>query len=204
LGGPKSELSRGEQKSLQTDRIVLVPGPPEAIETVRWMYRTFVEERKSEREIADLLNARSHPQRSRPSLDARLGPSGPDQRKIHRQQCVESFVIQAEDEASAQRPEYMDPVAGFQILQGWFAVVVQPGRRFSIGVRQSLLLGTKAHSGPFVQPGSQSAKKGRRVARPSQSAQKGRGNQGFESVALSYRCAVEAAAKAGVVAGGLR
>lgn len=57
-GGAKSELSRGEHKSLQTDRVVLVPGPPEEIETVRWMYRTFVEERKSEREIADLLNAR--------------------------------------------------------------------------------------------------------------------------------------------------
>jgi len=26
-GNPKGELSRGEQKSLQTERVVLVPGP---------------------------------------------------------------------------------------------------------------------------------------------------------------------------------
>jgi DNA invertase Pin-like site-specific DNA recombinase len=57
-GTPKSELARGEHKSLQTDRVVLVPGPAEEIETVRWMYRTFVENGKPEREIAALLNAR--------------------------------------------------------------------------------------------------------------------------------------------------
>ena len=56
-GLTKSELKRGEQKSIQTDRVVLVPGPIEEIETVRWMYRTFVEDGKPEREIAALLNA---------------------------------------------------------------------------------------------------------------------------------------------------
>jgi DNA invertase Pin-like site-specific DNA recombinase len=55
-GASKSELARGEQKSLQTDRVVLVPGPSEETETVRWMYRTFVEDGKPEREIAQLLN----------------------------------------------------------------------------------------------------------------------------------------------------
>ena len=54
----KGELSRGEQKSIQTDRVVLMPGPPEEVETVRWVYRTFVESRQSERQIADTLNAR--------------------------------------------------------------------------------------------------------------------------------------------------
>jgi len=57
-GLTKSELKRGEQKSIQTDRVVLVPGPIEEIETVRWMYRTFVEDGKPEREIAALLNAK--------------------------------------------------------------------------------------------------------------------------------------------------
>lgn len=57
-GAPKGELARGEHKSIQTDRVVLVPGPPEEVETVRWMYRAFVEEGKAEREIADLLNTR--------------------------------------------------------------------------------------------------------------------------------------------------
>jgi DNA invertase Pin-like site-specific DNA recombinase len=57
-GGPKGELVRGEQKSIQTDRVILVPGPPEEIEMVRWMYETFVHEGVSEGEIASILNTR--------------------------------------------------------------------------------------------------------------------------------------------------
>jgi hypothetical protein len=57
-GAPKGELARGEHKSIQTDRVVLVPGPSDEVEMVRWMYRAFVEDGKPEREIADLLNAR--------------------------------------------------------------------------------------------------------------------------------------------------
>src|SRR5438874_12602293 len=44
-GERKGMLNRGEQKSIQTDRVILIPGPPEEVEIVRWMYRTFVEER---------------------------------------------------------------------------------------------------------------------------------------------------------------
>jgi DNA invertase Pin-like site-specific DNA recombinase len=54
----KGQLSRGEHKSIQTDRVVLTPGPPEEVETVRWMYRSFVKEGKPEREIANTLNDR--------------------------------------------------------------------------------------------------------------------------------------------------
>lgn len=57
-GIPKEELARGEQKSIQTDRVILVPGPPEEIETVNWMFRAFVEDGRHEREIANLLNGR--------------------------------------------------------------------------------------------------------------------------------------------------
>jgi len=57
-GAPKGELARGEHKSIQTDRVVLVPGPAKEIETVRWMYRAFVKEGKAEREIAEILNGR--------------------------------------------------------------------------------------------------------------------------------------------------
>src|ERR1700687_5524926 len=56
-GTAKSELTRGEHKSIQTDRVVLVPGPPEEIDTVRGMYRSFVDGR-IEREIANPLNER--------------------------------------------------------------------------------------------------------------------------------------------------
>ncbi len=57
-GAAKGELTRGEQKSIQTDRVILVPGPKEEVETVRSMYRAFVEDGRPEREIASLLNAR--------------------------------------------------------------------------------------------------------------------------------------------------
>ncbi len=57
-GAAKGELTRGEHKSIQTDRVVLVPGPAEEIDTVRWMYRSFVKQGKPEREIANILNER--------------------------------------------------------------------------------------------------------------------------------------------------
>ncbi len=57
-GEAKGTLKRGEHKSLQTDRVVLVPGPEYEIEVVRSVYRMVIEEGRTEREIADLLNAR--------------------------------------------------------------------------------------------------------------------------------------------------
>ena len=57
-GAQKGKLARGEHKSIQTDRVILVPGASVEIETVQWMYRAFVEEGKLEQEIADLLNSR--------------------------------------------------------------------------------------------------------------------------------------------------
>src|SRR5262249_26045552 len=60
-GNHKGVLARGEHKSIQTDRVILVPGEPLEIETVRWMYRAFVEEGKLEQEIADLLDTRQVP-----------------------------------------------------------------------------------------------------------------------------------------------
>jgi DNA invertase Pin-like site-specific DNA recombinase len=57
-GQPKGLLKRNEQKSLQTDRVILVPGPEEEIGIVRHMYQMFIKDGKSEREIAEYLNDR--------------------------------------------------------------------------------------------------------------------------------------------------
>lgn len=57
-GQKKSMLSRGEYKSLQTDRVILVPGPEEEVQTIRWMYRQFTKEGKQESEIVEELNSR--------------------------------------------------------------------------------------------------------------------------------------------------
>jgi len=55
-GNRKSELKMGEHKSIQTDRVILEPGPDEEVKTVRWIYQAFVTERKLETEIATILN----------------------------------------------------------------------------------------------------------------------------------------------------
>jgi len=55
-GKPKAELQPGEQKSLQTDRVLLVPGPDDERAIVRRIYKRFVHESLSEAEIADELS----------------------------------------------------------------------------------------------------------------------------------------------------
>ena len=51
-GAAQGILQFGEQKSLQTDRVILVPGPEEELETVRWIYRQFVDGGKIEGEAS--------------------------------------------------------------------------------------------------------------------------------------------------------
>ena len=53
----KGLLARGEKKSLQTDRVILVRGPEEEVRIVQWIYQMFIRENRSEREIAEILNA---------------------------------------------------------------------------------------------------------------------------------------------------
>jgi DNA invertase Pin-like site-specific DNA recombinase len=56
-GEKKAELKMGEQKSLQTDRVVLVAGPDEEVAAVRRIYHEFITGGKMESEIAARLNA---------------------------------------------------------------------------------------------------------------------------------------------------
>ena len=56
-GVKKGELKMGEQKSIQTDRVVLAAGPDEEVAVVRWIYHRFITDGKLESEIAAELNA---------------------------------------------------------------------------------------------------------------------------------------------------
>ena len=58
---PKEVLEPGHRKSLQTDRVVLIPGPEEEQKVVREIYRAFVIDGRVEREIAGDLNRRGIP-----------------------------------------------------------------------------------------------------------------------------------------------
>ncbi|WP_422243648.1 recombinase family protein [Zwartia sp.] len=55
-GSIKSELTRGEHKSLETDRVILMPGPDSEVQSVNQIYKWFIEEGISESEIAARLN----------------------------------------------------------------------------------------------------------------------------------------------------
>lgn len=55
-GNSKALLTRGEHKSIATDRVILVPGPSDEIRVVRRMYELFVTEGRIESEIAEILN----------------------------------------------------------------------------------------------------------------------------------------------------
>lgn len=60
-GEPKQVLALGEHKSLITDRVKLVPGPPEEQAIVRWMFEVFVNSAWTEAQIAADLNRRGIP-----------------------------------------------------------------------------------------------------------------------------------------------
>jgi DNA invertase Pin-like site-specific DNA recombinase len=53
FGVIKSELARGEHKSLQTDRVILMPGPEDEVRVVNQIYRWFIDEGTSRRLAAN-------------------------------------------------------------------------------------------------------------------------------------------------------
>jgi DNA invertase Pin-like site-specific DNA recombinase len=55
-GNPKGMLVSGQRKHLQSDHVILKPGPEREIEVVREIFRQFVFEQKSESKIARELN----------------------------------------------------------------------------------------------------------------------------------------------------
>lgn len=52
----KAELRRGEHKCLQTDRVILMPGPESEVRIVNLIYNWFIDESLDEYEIAARLN----------------------------------------------------------------------------------------------------------------------------------------------------
>jgi len=54
-GKPKQELATGQRKSLQTERVILVPGPQAEQEKIHWIYDQFIAGFR-ENQIAEQLN----------------------------------------------------------------------------------------------------------------------------------------------------
>lgn len=57
-GDPKTQLAQGEQKSIATDRVILVPGPDDEVAVVNEIYTRFVVHGHRESDIAASLNTR--------------------------------------------------------------------------------------------------------------------------------------------------
>src|SRR6266849_3812367 len=57
-GHAKQQLHNGERKSITTDRVILVLGPPEEVQVVRDIYRMLISERRTVYAIACELNRR--------------------------------------------------------------------------------------------------------------------------------------------------
>jgi DNA invertase Pin-like site-specific DNA recombinase len=57
-GQLRMPLEVNERKAIQTDRVVLTPGPTSEVELVNWIFQTFVEDDVGESEIARRLNER--------------------------------------------------------------------------------------------------------------------------------------------------
>ena len=60
-GNRKLELANGQRKSIDSDRVILVPGPSHEVETVQYVYKLFVDDQASLNEIARTLNAQGIP-----------------------------------------------------------------------------------------------------------------------------------------------
>lgn len=60
-GKPKCILEPGTRKGLQSDHVILIPGPREEIETVWKIYDWFVLDRMREDDIVDVLNKERRP-----------------------------------------------------------------------------------------------------------------------------------------------
>jgi DNA invertase Pin-like site-specific DNA recombinase len=57
-GNLKGILRRGQWKSLQRDKVILVPGPQHELDVVAWIYRSYINDGRTETGIRDELNAR--------------------------------------------------------------------------------------------------------------------------------------------------
>jgi DNA invertase Pin-like site-specific DNA recombinase len=59
-GNRRQTLGTGERKNIQTDRVILIPGPTHEVNVVREIFNLFTEEGKTRTQIFRILNQRNH------------------------------------------------------------------------------------------------------------------------------------------------
>lgn len=109
---PKGLLNRGERKSLQTDRVILIPGPKQELEVLQQIYTRFETDKQTEREIAEQLNgAGILGEHGHPWTRATVHQV-PDRPQIHRRQDLQPPLVQAEAQEDQKPSRHVD-------LAGW-------------------------------------------------------------------------------------
>src|SRR5690348_3226699 len=71
-GLKRQTLEWGEQKSIATDRVVLVPGPAQEISNIRYIFDSFTKRNKRASEICTALNRNGRAYRGRPWAGATI------------------------------------------------------------------------------------------------------------------------------------
>ena len=139
-GTQKETVAHGQWKSISTDRVVLVPGCPQAIKTVRLAFDLYTKEHKSRHEIADILNAKrmfrnNHPW-TLPMLqglltnpvykgayaygrhDRRLSRKLPPDKWLVREHAFPAIIPEAQwNKAASQMQEEVKPLVDAEMLE---------------------------------------------------------------------------------------
>ncbi|WFU69183.1 recombinase family protein [Bradyrhizobium sp. CB2312] len=86
-GKSRGSLEHGQQKALQTDRVLVRAGPPDEIAIVRWIFESFVAAKENRHRPQAERERRCQP--SRRSVEFSDDWSHPSQRELQRQPDIE-------------------------------------------------------------------------------------------------------------------
>ena len=107
---PKEILTRGKHKSIQTDRVILVPGPESETQVVREVYDLFTQKHSTEKDIAARLNERGLVTDLGRPLDCGRSTSDPYESQVCRRKCIQPKIVQAKAKTSGQPTRNVDQV----------------------------------------------------------------------------------------------
>jgi DNA invertase Pin-like site-specific DNA recombinase len=117
---PKGVLRFGERKSIQSDRIILQPGLPHEVKTVKRIFRLFTRDSKTEREIADQLNQESIPnQLGRPWVRSTV------QRMLCNEKYIGNNVYNLTSSKLGQK-NARNPPSAWMRVEGAFDRIIEP------------------------------------------------------------------------------
>jgi DNA invertase Pin-like site-specific DNA recombinase len=117
---PKGVLRFGERKSIQSDRVILQPGAPHEVETVKRIFRLFTQDSKTEGEIADQLNQENIPnQLGRPWVRSTI------QRLLCSEKYIGNNIFNLTSSKLGQK-NTKNPPGAWMRIEGAFDRIIEP------------------------------------------------------------------------------